>query len=171
MSKPELVDLIVSVCCKIHPDIPLFDEKVYASSLNGDSSALSTIQSLRSITMPNITTSEHNPATMSSTGSHPEPTRTPPNSLLDKGKGKQPVTADTQAGAEMDDNSEAGYESDPPAHFPKPGNGLKLRQNNEELQWLIDDNFEVFSHIYKLDNGGDGLLEGEKKEGYALTAR
>ena len=71
----------------------------------------------------------------------------------------------------MDDNSQDGYDSDPPAHFPKPGNGLKLRQDNDELEWLIDDNFEVFSHIYKLDNEERNLLEGEKKEGYALTAR
>ena len=71
--------------------------------------------------------------------------------------------------AEIEDVSD-GYDSDPPAHFPKPGNGLKLRSDIDELEWLIDDNFEVFSHIYKVDDGA-GSREGERVEAYALTAR
>lgn len=41
-----------------------------------------------------------------------------------------------------------GYDTDPPAHYPKPGNGLSrtLRPDFEDLEHLVDDNFEVFSH-------------------------
>ena len=81
---------------------------------------------------------------------------------------KANVTADIQSEMEAGAASEE-YDSDPPAHFPKPGNGLKLRSDNDDMQWLIDDNFEVFSHIYKVDDG-PGLMDGER-EAYALTAR
>jgi len=42
-----------------------------------------------------------------------------------------------------------GYDDDPPAHYPKPGDGLArtMRPESEDLQWLVDDNFEVFSHL------------------------
>ncbi|KAF2432684.1 hypothetical protein EJ08DRAFT_647786 [Tothia fuscella] len=74
--------------------------------------------------------------------------------------------ADTTAGAE---NGEAdaigevepydGYDTDPPAHYPKPGNGIarNLRPESEDLQWLVDDNFEVFSHQ---TNYGDEATNG-----------
>ena len=41
-----------------------------------------------------------------------------------------------------------GYDTDPPAHYPKPGNGLArtLPPDFEDLEHLVDDNFEVFSH-------------------------
>ena len=41
-----------------------------------------------------------------------------------------------------------GYDTDPPAHYPKPGNGLArtLPPEFEDLEHLVDDNFEVFSH-------------------------
>jgi len=41
-----------------------------------------------------------------------------------------------------------GYDTDPPAHYPKPGNGLArtLQPDFEDLEHLVDDNFEVFSH-------------------------
>ena len=40
------------------------------------------------------------------------------------------------------------YDTDPPAHYPKPGNGLArtLQPDFEDLEHLVDDNFEVFSH-------------------------
>lgn len=58
-----------------------------------------------------------------------------------------------------------GYDTDPPAHYPKPGNGLArtLRPESEDLNWLVDDNFEVFSHGWKGDGtglGADGTLDG-----------
>jgi hypothetical protein len=62
---------------------------------------------------------------------------------------------------ELDD----GYDSDPPAHYPKAGNGLArtLRPESEELQWLVDDSFEVFSHSWRGDGNGagaDGEMDG-----------
>jgi hypothetical protein len=58
-----------------------------------------------------------------------------------------------------------GYDTDPPAHYPKAGNGLArtLRPESEDLNWLVDDNFEVFSHSWKGDGTGlaaDGSLDG-----------
>lgn len=61
-----------------------------------------------------------------------------------------------------------GYDSDPPAHYPKPGHGLArtLRPESEDLQWLVDDNLEVFSHVYTNDSqsglngfGADGAID------------
>lgn len=64
-----------------------------------------------------------------------------------------------------DDEFDDGYDTDPPAHYPKAGNGLArtLRPEIEDLPWLVDDNFEVFSHGWKGDGSGvgaDGELEG-----------
>ncbi|KAF2644657.1 CoA-transferase family III [Massarina eburnea CBS 473.64] len=63
------------------------------------------------------------------------------------------------------DEYDDGYDTDPPAHYPKAGNGLArtLRPESEDLQWLVDDNFEVFSHGWKGDGSGvgaDGTLGG-----------
>ncbi|KAF2271800.1 uncharacterized protein EI97DRAFT_437487 [Westerdykella ornata] len=52
-----------------------------------------------------------------------------------------------------------GYDTDPPAHYPKPGQGLarNLPPESEDLRWLVDDNFEVFSHSWGgAGAGGDG---------------
>lgn len=35
------------------------------------------------------------------------------------------------------------------AHHPKPGHGIRLPPESEDLPWLIDDDFLAFSHIYK----------------------
>lgn len=64
------------------------------------------------------------------------------------------------------DEYDDGYDTDPPAHYPKAGNGLArtLRPESEDLQWLVDDNFEVFSHNWKGDGSGigpDGMLNGD----------
>lgn len=73
------------------------------------------------------------------------------------------------AGNQYDEDD--GYDTDPPAHYPKAGNGLArtLRPESEDLNWLVDDNFEVFSHGWKGDGTGmgadgslDGLGEGQK---------
>lgn len=66
-------------------------------------------------------------------------------------------------------NYDDGYDSDPPANYPKAGNGLArtLRPESEDLQWLVDDNFEVFSHGWKGDGtgmGADGVL-GDAMDG------
>ena len=60
-----------------------------------------------------------------------------------------------------------GYDTDPPAHYPKAGNGLArtMRPESEDLQWLVDDNFEVFSHNWK----GDGETVGSTGAGQGLN--
>jgi hypothetical protein len=70
------------------------------------------------------------------------------------------------AGNQYDEDD--GYDTDPPAHYPKAGNGLAraMRPESEDLQWLVDDNFEVFSHGWKGDGSGLGAdaevgVEGE----------
>lgn len=73
--------------------------------------------------------------------------------------------ATTNGSAAQLDDFDDGYDTDPPAHYPKAGNGLArtLRPESEDLQWLVDDNFEVFSHGWKGDGSGvgaDGALHG-----------
>jgi hypothetical protein len=59
-----------------------------------------------------------------------------------------------------------GYDTDPPAHYPKAGNGLArtLRPEAEDLEWLVDENEDVFSHqVRPLGlglNGGDVGMGG-----------
>ncbi|KAF2745061.1 hypothetical protein M011DRAFT_479217 [Sporormia fimetaria CBS 119925] len=57
-----------------------------------------------------------------------------------------------------DDAFDDGYDTDPPAHYPKPGNGLArtLRPETEDMAWLVDDNYEVFSHHWRGDGSGVG---------------
>ncbi|RDI88460.1 hypothetical protein Vi05172_g1479 [Venturia inaequalis] len=51
---------------------------------------------------------------------------------------------------EADANAEPydGYDTDPPAHYPKAGNGVArtLPPESDHLEWLVDDDTEVFSH-------------------------
>ncbi|KAF2865890.1 hypothetical protein BDV95DRAFT_530302 [Massariosphaeria phaeospora] len=73
-------------------------------------------------------------------------------------------TSAPNAGNQLDEYDD-GYDTDPPAHYPKAGNGLArtLRPESEDMQWLVDDNFEVFSHGWKGDDtgvGADGTLNG-----------
>ena len=48
---------------------------------------------------------------------------------------------------ENDDNED--HETDPPAHYPHPGAGLArtLGPESEDLEWLVDDNTDVFCHV------------------------
>ncbi|KAF2025255.1 hypothetical protein EK21DRAFT_76823 [Setomelanomma holmii] len=74
----------------------------------------------------------------------------------------RPLTTDL-AGHQYEEDD--GYDTDPPAHYPKAGHGLMrtLPPEGEDLQWLVDDNFEVFSHSWKGDGtglGADGTLDG-----------
>jgi hypothetical protein len=79
------------------------------------------------------------------------------------GETNLPKTTIDLAGNQYEEDD--GYDTDPPAHFVKSGNGLArtLRPESEDLQWLVDDNFEVFSHTWKGDGtgmGADGTLDG-----------
>jgi len=52
-----------------------------------------------------------------------------------------------------DDELENVYDDDPPTHYPKPGHGLAstLPPEANDLHFLVDDNQEVYSHIYQTD--------------------
>lgn len=51
--------------------------------------------------------------------------------------------------ADNPENHYDGYETDPPQHYPKPGNGLArtLPPETEDDRWLLDDNFDVFQQL------------------------
>jgi hypothetical protein len=59
-----------------------------------------------------------------------------------------------------------GYETDPPAHYPKPGNGLArtLPPETEDLNWLLDDNIDVFNQVNNYpttsNDGINGVMGG-----------
>ncbi|KAF2687210.1 hypothetical protein K458DRAFT_296867 [Lentithecium fluviatile CBS 122367] len=102
---------------------------------------------------------------------HPSPpTRQPQpaNTTTADPSTPQPITPaapHTNAAGEQLDEYDDGYDTDPPAHYPKPGHGLArtLRPDSEDLGWLVDDNFEVFSHGWKGDGSGvgtDGTFTG-----------
>ncbi|PNS15796.1 Pantothenate kinase [Sphaceloma murrayae] len=52
-----------------------------------------------------------------------------------------------------DDELETGYESDPPAHYPIPGQGLAatLPPERNHLSFLVDDNHAVYTHLFQSD--------------------
>jgi hypothetical protein len=60
-----------------------------------------------------------------------------------------------------------GYETDPPQHYPKAGNGLArtLPPESEDLPWLIDDNFDVFTHQVNYHTPTPGTNGTEKLMG------
>ena len=64
-----------------------------------------------------------------------------------------------------------GYDTDPPAHYPRPGNGLArtFRPESEDLEWLVDDNTEVFCHVL-YPSAGDGGGGGGGGDGVAPVA-
>lgn len=44
----------------------------------------------------------------------------------------------------QDQALETGYDEDLP--YPKAGNGIVLPPESEDMEWLIDDDYETFSH-------------------------
>jgi hypothetical protein len=55
-----------------------------------------------------------------------------------------------------------GYETDPPAHYPAPGNGLArtLPPESEDLDWLLDNNTDVFSQVSNYDSTSHDAVNG-----------
>ncbi|KAF1987305.1 hypothetical protein K402DRAFT_393006 [Aulographum hederae CBS 113979] len=54
-------------------------------------------------------------------------------------------------------------DTDPPTHYPKLGNGIArtMRPESEDLQWLVDENTEVFSHTINYGGmGAEGAVVG-----------
>lgn len=44
----------------------------------------------------------------------------------------------------IDQALETGYDEDLP--YPKAGNGIVLPPESEDMEWLLDDDYETFSH-------------------------
>ncbi|KAL9097628.1 MAG: hypothetical protein Q9165_000525 [Trypethelium subeluteriae] len=157
-----LVSFLLSACDR-HPDLPVFDLRVQTSAPEGVIQTQSLIQSARpneqapqpkgNTTASNLPSATGKSKCTADGFPHPDQNtdsaKTQP-APVDKSGRKD--TTDTQAGAEVDEISDNGYESDPPAHFPKPGNGLRLPPI-DNLEMVLDDNFEVFSHIYLKKSG------------------
>lgn len=81
----------------------------------------------------------------------------PPSSNSGSGGGHMVTTAaPTSNPPPLDEAYDEDYDT---GHFPKPGNGLSrtLRPESEDLQWLVDDNFEVFSHAGPFGGDGEGV--------------
>ncbi|KAB8338839.1 hypothetical protein FH972_021783 [Carpinus fangiana] len=58
-------------------------------------------------------------------------------------------------------------DNDPPATYPRPGTGpipLQPTTDPERIQWLVDDNFDVYSHSYD-DGSGEGLKPVDRSKG------
>ena len=73
-----------------------------------------------------------------------------------------PTSTDADAEHDVDDDDVRshpydGYDTDPPAHYPKPGNGLArtLRPDADDLEFLVDSNTDVFSHEFEYPIGDE----------------
>ncbi|KAF2236130.1 hypothetical protein EV356DRAFT_531374 [Viridothelium virens] len=151
------------LACDRHPDLPVFDLREQTSVPKGVVQTQSLIQSTQpeepapqpkgNTIAPNLpSVTEQSKRTVAGLPHPVQITDTTKIQYMPPNKSKRKDVADTQAGAEVDELSDNGYESDPPAHFPKPGNGLQLPPI-DNLEMVLDDNFEVFSHIYLKKSG------------------
>ncbi|CAI6340217.1 unnamed protein product [Periconia digitata] len=194
LSHADMTSLLLQATTR-HPDLPIFPPNVRSllpSSANPSTSVPnpnSTSQNHQQITQSSLPTKPPAAGHVSSTGGTPHsvnPLTTSTNSELDSAEAQllnesqhtQPTPfsvekASTSAAATSNGNTipqqvdeyDDGYDTDPPVHYPKAGNGLArtMRPESEDLQWLVDDNFEVFSHGWKGDGtgvGADGTLNG-----------
>jgi len=141
LTHTKLISLLLTATFH-HPDLPIYPPNIqkYIPSLP-PTTAPPPPQSHQIQSHLHPPSSFHNP--------HPPPTNPPTNPSL-----PQPPTTTTTDPYTSDD----GYDTDPPAHYPKPGHGLarNLRPESEDLQWLVDDNSGVFSHGWRGDGSGVG---------------
>ncbi|KAJ4332691.1 hypothetical protein N0V87_008187 [Didymella glomerata] len=159
LAQPQLVLLLLHATIR-HPELPIFPPNV--ANLIPDASTIAsqpqpapssaTVQTVASAVTPSAQT----PNTSASSSEA--------QVLREMGMRAQPRVTLDMAGNRYEEDD--GYDTDPPAHYPKAGQGLArtLRPESEDLQWLVDDNFEVFSHGWKGDGSGlgaDGTLENK----------
>ena len=159
-----------------HPELPLFPSNVHNLLPDGSSQSHAKASILkpipRSMSRPTVNGSANgtprSQQLTNASGSEIDPSEA---QLLGEMTLQRSAPAMNQAastsnltgGLGQADEYEDDYDTDPPAHYPKAGNGLAraLRPESEDLQWLVDDNFEVFSHSWKGDGSGigaDGVL-------------
>ncbi|KAK7554663.1 hypothetical protein IWX49DRAFT_164296 [Phyllosticta citricarpa] len=168
----------------LSPNLPLFPSNARSlipSAINSNTDSTPSSHIAFSITNPaailstdkasfstNSLLSTNNTTLTSSNDAAPpvQPPGTTSSGSLHPTVSKAEVEAEAVAAAATDlgDPYNDGYDTDPPAHYPKPGQGLArtLRPESEDLQWLEDDNMDVFSHMY---GGEQGLLNGFGTDG------
>ncbi|KAF2814963.1 uncharacterized protein BDZ99DRAFT_408512 [Mytilinidion resinicola] len=139
----------------IHPTLPIFApdaRSIIENSTQAQSNAIHTGLSPQGVNGHQSTIGKS------------RPTGTPGLSTTNENSDLDPAEAQLQAESqplvrvpvaqEVEPEPYDGYDTDPPAHYPKAGNGLArtMRPESEDLQWLVDDNFEVFNHNWKGEN-------------------
>ncbi|KAH7380589.1 hypothetical protein BKA66DRAFT_570883 [Pyrenochaeta sp. MPI-SDFR-AT-0127] len=186
LSPQQLVSLLLTAVIR-HPELPVFPPNVQGLI---PASATNNTQQLSAPALHRVPQPQYQPSSTfqpslvsppnghTPTGHHLQPHNLPSQSdmdpaeaqLLGEFRSQQPnlPSQSTRTTIDLAGNhyeEDDGYDTDPPAHYPKPGNGLArtLRPESEDLNWLVDDNFEVFSHGWKGDGTGmgpDGTLDG-----------
>ncbi|KAJ8109520.1 hypothetical protein OPT61_g7401 [Boeremia exigua] len=159
LTQTQLVSLLLHATIR-HPELPIFPPNV--DDLLPDPSATAPQPQL------SVGTTTLQPIAAVATPLAQTPNTTASSSeaqvLREMGMRAQPRVTLDMAGNRYEEDD--GYDTDPPAHYPKAGQGLArtLRPESEDLQWLVDDNFEVFSHGWKGDGSGlgaDGTLDSK----------
>ncbi|KAG9206881.1 hypothetical protein G6514_000171 [Epicoccum nigrum] len=148
LPQSQLVSLLLHAAIR-HPELPVFPTNV--ADLLPDPSTISSQAPPARAVQPTAAASTPLAQTPNTTASSSEA-----QVLREMGIRAQPRVTLDMAGNRYEEDD--GYDTDPPAHYPKAGQGLArtLRPESEDLQWLVDDNFEVFSHGWKGDGSGAG---------------
>ncbi|KAF2133229.1 hypothetical protein P153DRAFT_381668 [Dothidotthia symphoricarpi CBS 119687] len=160
----KLVPLLLYATIR-HPELPIFPQNV--KDLVPESATPSNHQppplAPQRLPPPHQQLPQYPPPNGHALPQHHPPVDPTEAQLLGEIRSNQPRTTMDLAGNQYEEDD--GYDTDPPAHYPKAGQGLArtLRPESEDLNWLVDDNFEVFSHGWKGDGSGmgaDGTLDG-----------
>lgn len=136
---PDTLRSLLLHACTIHPSLPIFPPNTH-QTLQSPSETFpqprhpAMPNSLNSIpyTLPPLSASVPSITSQQNISSRPEPAPPPPRTVPGY-----------------------GYQHDPPAHYPRPGQGLmaKLPHEHHDLQWMVDDNYHAFNHLYRVNNG------------------
>lgn len=157
---------------ELGPDLPLFASGIVAAAVpatrtdeaqagpsaqNGSAPITSQTLDATSLYQPQQHEKTQNPssATLNHSEADVEPAPIPaPNPPTIE----PPTTEDRghSSDAEADVHYDGYADVDPPTGFPRPGHGLArtLPPEQEDLQWLVDDNYDVYSHYYQSDPQG-----------------
>lgn len=163
LPQPRLVSLLLHATIR-HPELPLFPPNMH-DQVPRATKPISTPQPAQHTPTPPTQPPMPAPTTAAAT---PHPITITTTTATPTATATAPTTATParpsidMAGNQYDEDD--GYDTDPPAHYPKAGNGLAraMPPESEDLQWLVDENFDVFSHGWKGDGtglGADGELE------------
>ncbi|KAF1947954.1 hypothetical protein EJ02DRAFT_9002 [Clathrospora elynae] len=181
---PQLVGLLLTATTR-HPELPIFPPNVQnmvpnPAAIQSQPQPPPALQRYaQSAPQYQPPSTFHHPSITSPSNGHTPTSQTPHShnfsshshsemdsaeaQLLGDSHPQNPRSTIDLAGNQYDEDD--GYDTDPPARYPKPGNGLArtLRPESEDLNWLVDDNFEVYSHGWKGDGtgmGADGTIDG-----------